>query len=102
MGERKGNFDRPHFLIFHGNRAHWGDTGAGDKQRDRHARLKSIEELASTAAGGTAVTLRGFGRSSAIPCELGFLRDLRTVTEHMATHGVDHRRLVVAGESLGT
>jgi glycerophosphoryl diester phosphodiesterase len=100
--ERRGALDRPHFVLFHGNRAHWGDTGVGDPQRDRRARLKFIEELASSGAGVTAVTLRGFGGSSAIPSELGFLRDLRAVTEHLVTSGFHHRRLVVAGESLGT
>jgi glycerophosphoryl diester phosphodiesterase len=100
--ERKGSLDRPHFLLFHGNRAHWGDTGAGDRKKDRQARLKFIEALASGGAGVTAVTLRGFGRSSAIPSELGFRMDLRAVTEHLARTGFNHRKLVVAGESLGT
>lgn len=100
--ESLGRLDQPHFLLFHGNRAHWGDTGPGDGQRDRRARLKFIAELASSGAGVTAVTLRGFGNSSAIPSELGFLRDLRAVIEYLETRGFDHRRLVVAGESLGT
>ena len=102
LWERRGSLDRPHFLLFHGNRAHWGDTGEGDRQKDRQARLKFIEALASGGAGVTAVTLRGFGRSSAIPSELGFLRDLLAVTEHLAKAGFDPRKLVVAGESLGT
>ena len=100
--ERKGDLNRPHFLLFHGNRAHWGDTGGNDRQRDRRARLKFIEELASTGAGVTAVTLRGFGGSSAVPNERGFLGDLRAVTAHVLARGFDHGRLVVAGESLGT
>ena len=100
--ERRGESNRPHFLLFHGNRAHWGDTGAGDRLRDRRARLKFIEELASSGSGVTAVTLRGFGRSAAIPSEEGFLRDLRAVTAYLSSQGFDHRKLVVAGESLGT
>lgn len=100
--ERRGDTTKPHFLLFHGNRAHWGDTGGGDQQRDRRARLKFIEELASSGAGVTAVTLRGFGKSLAIPNELGFLRDLQAVTQYLASRGFDPRRLVIAGESLGT
>ncbi len=100
--ERSGSVDRPHFLLFHGNRAHWGDTGAGDRQRDRRARLKFIAELASSGSGVTAVTLRGFGRSLATPSESGFLLDLRAVTDHICRHRLNNHRLVVAGESLGT
>jgi len=100
--ERKGGFDRPHYLLFHGNRAHWGDTGPGDSQRDRRARLKFIEELAASGGGVTAVTLRGFGRSTATPSEDGFIRDIRAIAEHLFTQGVDHRKLAVGGESLGT
>jgi glycerophosphoryl diester phosphodiesterase len=100
--ERKGGFDRPDYLLFHGNRAHWGDTGPGDSQRDRRARLKFIEELAASGAGVTAVTLRGFGRSTAIPSEDGFMRDINAITEHLFKQGVDHRKLAIAGESLGT
>jgi len=100
--ERKGGFDRPDYLLFHGNRAHWGDTGPGDSQRDRRARLKFIEELAGSGAGVTAVTLRGFGRSTAIPSEDGFIRDIHAITEHLFRQGVDHRKLAIAGESLGT
>ncbi len=100
--ERLGSVDRPHFLLFHGNRAHWGDTGCGDVTRDRRARLKFIHELAASGAGVTAVTLRGFGRSSALPNERGFLLDLKAVTEHLRIHGFNHGKLVVAGESLGT
>jgi glycerophosphoryl diester phosphodiesterase len=100
--ERKGAMDRPYFLLFHGNRAHWGDTGAGDPLRDRRARLKFIEQLASTGAGVSAVTLRGFGGSAASPNEHGFLADLRALCNHIAAGGVDHRNLVIAGESLGT
>jgi glycerophosphoryl diester phosphodiesterase len=100
--ERIGYFDRPHFLLFHGNRAHWGDTGPGDPLRDRRARLKFIEELASSGAGVTAVTLRGFGRSTAQPSELGFTQDVREVSNHLMAIGVDHKRLIIVGESLGT
>ncbi len=101
--ERLGSLDRPHYLLFHGNRAHWGDTGGGDDvTRDRRARLKFIHELAASGAGVTAVTLRGFGKSSALPNERGFLLDLKAVTEHLSVHGFDHQKLVVAGESLGT
>ncbi len=100
--ERKGGPDQPHFLLFHGNRAHWGDTGVGEPQRDRRARLKFISQLASAGAGVTAVTLRGFGGSSATPSEAGFVRDLRATCDHLAAEGFQHRRLVVAGESLGT
>ena len=42
------------------------------------------------------------GKSPAIPCEIGFLLDLRAITEHLISRGFNHRRLVVAGESLGT
>ena len=100
--ERRGAIDRPHFLLFHGNRAHWGDTGIGDASRDRRARLKFISELASSGAGVTAVTLRGFGNSAAVPSETGFLLDLRAVADHIAARGFDPQRMVVAGESLGT
>ena len=100
--ERRGALDRPHFVLFHGNRAHWGDTGIGDASRDRRARLKFISELASSGAGVTAVTLRGFGKSAAVPSETGFLLDLRAVADHIACRGFHHQRLVVAGESLGT
>ena len=99
--EHKGSPDKPHYLLFHGNRAHWGDTGAKDT-KDRRARLKFISELASRGAGVTAVTLRGFGRSSGIPSETGFLLDLRAITAHISDSGFHHSRLVVAGESLGT
>ena len=100
--ERKGYLDRPHFLLFHGNRAHWGDTGPGEPQRDRRARLKFIAELASTGAGVTAATLRGFGNSTVIPSEEGFLQDIQTISEHLRTQAFDHRKLVIVGESLGT
>lgn len=100
--ERKGRPDQPHFLLFHGNRAHWGDTGRGGPQRDRHARLKFIEELAAADAGVTAVTLRGFGKSRGKPCEQGFVIDIGAVTEHLLASGIDSARLVIAGESLGT
>ncbi len=100
--ERLGAMDRPHFLLFHGNRAHWGDTGVGDASRDRRARLKFIGELASSGAGVTAVTLRGFGNSSAVPSETGFLLDLRAVADYITARGFPHQRLVIAGESLGT
>jgi glycerophosphoryl diester phosphodiesterase len=100
--ERKGAFDRPDYLLFHGNRAHWGDTGPGDSLRDRRARLKFIEELAASGAGVRAVTLRGFGRSTAIPSEDGFILDIHAIAEHLFKQGVDHRKLAIAGESLGT
>jgi glycerophosphoryl diester phosphodiesterase len=100
--QRRSSCDQPHFLLFHGNRAHWGDTGPGGPQRDRRARLKFIEELASAGAGVTAVTLRGFGKSGGKPGEEGFLLDIFSVVEHVLASGVDHRRLVIAGESLGT
>jgi glycerophosphoryl diester phosphodiesterase len=99
--ERKGAPGQPHYLLFHGNRAHWGDTGPGEL-KDRRARLKFISELARSGAGVTAVTLRGFGRSLEIPSEMGFLRDLRALAKYMADSGFNHERLVVAGESLGT
>jgi len=100
--ERNGYRDRPHFLLFHGNRAHWGDTGPGDPPRDRRARLKFIEELATAGAGVTAVTLRGFGKSNGKPSEQGFLLDISAVADHLNARGINHRNLVVAGESLGT
>jgi len=102
LWERKGAPDRPHFLLFHGNRAHWGDTGSGDPSKDRRGRLKFIRELAASGAGVTAVTLRGFGRSLAMPSEAGFLRDLRAIVDHVTSRSYNHHRLVVAGESLGT
>ena len=100
--ERKAVVGRPHYLLFHGNHAHWGDTGAGEFPRDRKARLKFISGLAFSGAGVTAVTLRGFGRSSGVPSETGFLLDLRAITEYLAANGLNHQKLVVAGESLGT
>jgi glycerophosphoryl diester phosphodiesterase len=100
--ERKSSAEQPHFLLFHGNRAHWGDTGAGGPQRDRHARLKFIEELASAGAGVTAVTLRGFGKSRGKPCEQGFTLDIGAVAEYVWASAMDSRKLVIAGESMGT
>ncbi len=100
--EKNGRRNQPHFLLFHGNRAHWGDTGAGDPQRDRRARLKFVEHLAAAGAGVTAVTLRGFGRSSGVPCEAGFLLDLKAIVNYLAQQGLNPNTLVVAGESLGT
>jgi hypothetical protein len=100
--ERKGALDRPHYLLFHGSRAHWGDTGPGDSQRDRKARLKFIAELAASGGRVTAVSLRGFGKSSAIPCEEGFLLDIEAVSEHLFKRGCDHRKLGIVGESLGS
>ncbi len=100
--ERKSSSEQPHFLLFHGNRAHWGDTGPGGPQRDRRARLKFIEELAATGAGVTAVTLRGFGKSLGKPCEQGFALDICAVTERVFASAIDSRKLVIAGESLGT
>lgn len=100
--ERTGGADDPHYLLFHGNGAHWGDTGPGDSQRDRKARLKFIAELAASGGSVTAVTLRGFGRSTATPCENGFLRDVQAVSEHLFKQGCDHRKLAIVGEPLGT
>jgi glycerophosphoryl diester phosphodiesterase len=100
--ERAGNSNMPHFLLFHGNRAHWGDTGPGEPLRDRHARLKFIKELASTGASVTAVTLRGFGKSRGKPSEQGFVLDICALTERLLLNGCDPRKLVIVGESLGT
>jgi glycerophosphoryl diester phosphodiesterase len=100
--ERKGSAEQPHFLLFHGNRAHWGDTGPGGPQRDRRARLKFLEEVASGGAGVTAVTLRGFGKSRGKPCEQGFALDIGAVAECVSASAIDSRKLVIAGESLGT
>jgi len=100
--ERPGCGNRPHFLLFHGNRAHWGDTGPGGPPRDRRARLKFIQELASTGAAVTAVTLRGFGRSRVTPSEKGFALDICALTEYLLAAGCDPRKLAIVGESMGT
>jgi acetyl esterase/lipase len=100
--ERPGCGNQPHFLLFHGNRAHWGDTGPGGPPRDRRARLKFIQELASTGAAVTAVTLRGFGRSRGTPSERGFALDICALTEYLLANCCDPRQLAIVGESMGT
>jgi hypothetical protein len=78
-------------LVFNGN--------AGD----RSMRAPLAEALATAGFSVLLFDYRGYADSSGRPSERGLLRDARAVRRHLVEEvGVDPRRLVYFGESLGT
>lgn len=79
-----------HLLLLHGNAGNVGD-------RVLHAAL-----LCSRGLDVMLVDYRGYGRSSGRPSEEGTYRDARAARDVlMKQEGVDPRRVVYLGESLG-
>ena len=81
---------RPAILYFHGNGAGLGD---------RHERLK---RLLASGDGLLLVEYRGYAGSTGKPTEAGLILDGEAGYDEALKLGVDPKRLVVFGESLGS
>lgn len=80
----------PVYLYFHGN----AETLAS---RDGRFML-----LTRDGAGLLGVSWRGYGGSTGSPSEQGFRRDGIAAYEWLVANGIEPRRLIVFGESIGT
>lgn len=81
---------RATLLFFHGN--------AGNISH----RLASIARFRELGLSVLIVDYRGYGRSGGRPSEAGTARDARAAWRHLAdARGIDPRRIVVFGRSLG-
>jgi uncharacterized protein len=81
---------QPTILFLHGN----ADTIATRADRYRFYTGQGL--------GALFVEYRGFGASTGSPSEAGLVADAEAAHGWLVAAGVDPRRLVVAGESLGT
>jgi len=81
---------RAHVLFLHGNAGNIGD------------RVPHVELLAGAGLDVLAFDYRGYGRSSGRPSERGTYLDARAALAELRRRpGVDPRRIVYLGESLG-
>lgn len=105
--EREALPGKPHYIVFHGNNGHWGDTGPYPPEKEliplnRKIRMDLLHDIAETGAGFTAVSLRGYGKSGGKPSEAGFAQDIEAVIDHVTRFkNIPHNRILVAGESMG-
>ena len=81
---------RPVFLYLHGNGANLA------------VRTRLLATLRAQGAGVLALSWRGYGGSSGRPDEAGLLTDARSAHAWLRAQGVEPRRLVLYGESLGS
>lgn len=81
---------KPVYLYFHGN----AETLAS---RDGRFTL-----LTADGAGLLGVSWRGYGGSSGAPSEAGFRQDALAAYEWLRMQGIEPRRLIIFGESIGT
>ncbi len=81
---------QPLFLYFHGN---------GGQIAGRAARFR---QLTRDGAGLLAVSYRGYGGSTGSPGEDGLIADAIAAYQYAIASGIEARRLVLIGESLGS
>jgi uncharacterized protein len=82
--------NRPTLLYFHGN--------AGGLS-DRTDKLRFYQ---SNNLGFLAVSYRGFEGSTGMPSESGLLIDAKTSYDWLISQNVQHEKIIVVGESIGT
>ena len=82
--------DKPWVAIFHGN----AGTIAG--------RAYKARVFLDAGYGVLLVEYRGFGGNPGSPSEAGLFADARAALAHLAGRGIEGKRLVLYGESLGT
>ncbi len=81
----------PMVVYFHGNASHLGN------------RAKILGALAAKGFGVTALSYRGYGKSSGTPTETGLYDDARAAMAYVAQElGCPVGRTIIFGESLGT
>lgn len=80
----------PVVVYFHGN--------AGNLS-DRHEKFSRFLEY---PIGFMALSYRGYGTSQGSPSEEGFYEDARTVINYLLNKGIEQKRIVLYGESLGS
>lgn len=93
--------DGPVFVVFHGNKGHFGSVGDVRGDEDPQFRLELLKAIEKAGAGYVAVTLRGFGRSTGNPGEAGFSEDVKTVTDFIHQQNIDPKQVIAFGESMG-
>ena len=82
--------DGPVVVVFHGNAGHAGN------------RVRKFRPLLDAGFGVFFAEYRGYGGNPGRPDEAGLTADARAVMAHFQSEGVDPRRIVLYGESLGT
>jgi fermentation-respiration switch protein FrsA (DUF1100 family) len=82
--------DRPVILFLHGN---------GGSIADRADRFAFY---LARGYGVAFLSWRGYGGSTGVPSETGFVTDAKTAYDHLRAEGVAPNRIVLVGESLGT
>jgi fermentation-respiration switch protein FrsA (DUF1100 family) len=87
---RPPNEGRPVIAYFHGN---------GGNLLNRTAR---IQRFAGEGYGYLMLEYRGYGGNPGSPSEAGFYADAAAALDFLDRQGIDARRLVIYGESLGT
>jgi len=90
--ERKWELElgRPVILFFSGNAGHRG------------YRSEELDRLSGLNADVFLIDYRGYGENSGIPSEENFLRDARSVWDHLVqSERISPRRILILGESLG-
>lgn len=80
----------PHILFLHGNR------------RALWRRARFFKRFLNEGWGLTALAHRGFNGSTGKPSERKNVEDAILVCQHLKAHGIDQRRIVMFGESLGS
>lgn len=81
---------RPVIVYFHGNAGHIG------------YRADRIERFSREGYGALMLEYRGFGGNPGLPSEAGLFADAAAALRFVMAQGIDGRRLVLYGESLGT
>jgi uncharacterized protein len=82
--------ERPVIIYFHGNAGHIG------------YRADRLERFAREGYGALMVEYRGYGGNPGEPSEAGLFEDAAAAVRFVEAQGVQGRRLVLYGESLGT
>jgi fermentation-respiration switch protein FrsA (DUF1100 family) len=82
--------ERPVVVYFHGNGGHIG------------YRADRIERFARKGYGVLMVEYRGYGGNPGLPSEAGLFADAAAALRFAVAQGIEGRRLVLYGESLGT
>jgi uncharacterized protein len=84
------NGERPVIAYFHGNGGYLAH------------RAERVQRFAREGYGLLMVEYRGYGGNPGTPSEEGFYRDAAAAMAFLADSGIDPRRLVLYGESLGS
>ena len=82
--------DGPVVVVFHGNAGHAG------------YRVRKFRDLLEAGFGVFFAEYRGYGGNPGEPDEAGLTADARAIMAYFENEGIDPRRIVLYGESLGT